>query len=111
MLDKRLSYKMITVIKRLSVNLPCDALLKIYKSFIRPHLNYGDIIYDKTNKESFKNKVEKIQYKACFAITGAIQGTSREHLYHELEIEDGAANLHLFIKLSMDLLQSTLLII
>ena len=65
---------MIGVIKRLSVNLPRDALLRNYKSFIRPHLDYGDIIYDKTNNESCKNKIENIQYKACIAITGAIQG-------------------------------------
>ena len=99
LLDKRLSfnkyiqskmnkcYKMIGVIKRLSVNLPRDALLRIYKSFIRPHLDYGDIIYDKPHNESFKNKIENIQYKACIAITGAIQGTSRERLYHELGLE------------------------
>ena len=99
LLDKRLNfnehiqskinkcYKMIGFIKRLSVNLPRDALLRIYKSFIRPHLDCGDIIYDKPNNESFKNKIENIQYKACIAITGAIQGTSREHLYHELGLE------------------------
>ena len=69
------------------VNLSRDALLRIYKSFVRPHLDYGDIIYDKSNNESFKNKTENIQYKACIAITGAIQGTSREHLYHELSLE------------------------
>ena len=44
-------YKMIDTIKRLSVNIPRDALLSIYKSFIRPHLNYGAIIYDKLNNE------------------------------------------------------------
>ena len=70
--------------KRLSVNLPRSALLTIYKSFIRPHLEYGDILYDKPDNESFQNKIEKVQYKACLAITGAIQGTSREKLYEEL---------------------------
>ena len=76
-------YKMNGVIKRLSVNLPHDALLRIYKSFIRPHLDYGD----KPHNDSFKNKIENIQYKAYIAITGAIQGTLREHLYHELDLE------------------------
>ena len=33
-------YKMIGVIKRLSVYLPRDTLLRIYKSFIRPQLEY-----------------------------------------------------------------------
>ena len=70
-----------------SANLPRDALLKIYKSFIRPHLDYGDITYDKPHNESLENKVENIQDKACIAITGGIQGTSREHFYNELDLE------------------------
>ena len=69
-------YKMIGVIKRLSVNLPHDALLRIYKLFIRPHLDYGDIIYDKPHNESLKNKIDNIHYKSYIAITGAIQVTS-----------------------------------
>ena len=31
----------------------------------------------------FKKKKKKVQYKACLAITGAIQGTSTEKLYEE----------------------------
>ena len=84
LLDKQLSfnehiqskmnkcYKMIGVIKRLSINIPRDALLRIYKLFIRPHLHYRDIIYDKPPNESFKNKIENIQYEVYIAITGAI---------------------------------------
>ena len=33
-----------------------------------------------------KTKMENIQYETCIAITGAIQGTSREH-YHELGLK------------------------
>ena len=55
--------KLIGLMKRLSVNLPRSALLTIYKSFIRPHLEYGDILYDKPNNENFQNKTEKVQYK------------------------------------------------
>ena len=47
----------------------------------------GDIIYDNPVNESLINKLEKVQYQACLAITGAIQGTSRESLYKELVIE------------------------
>ena len=46
--------KLIGLIKRLSVNVPRKALLSIYKSFIRPHLDYGDILYDKPENENFK---------------------------------------------------------
>ena len=75
---------MIGLIRRLSVNLSLNALLTICKSFIRPHLDYGDILYDKPNNEKFQNKIEKVQYRACFAITGATQGTSREKSFDEL---------------------------
>ena len=68
----------------LSNKLPRDALLRIYKSFVRSHLDYGD---DKPNNESFASRLEWVQYKACLAITGAIQGTSRERLYKELGLE------------------------
>ena len=55
-----------------------------YKSFVRFHLDYGDILYDKPNNENFRNKLEKVRYRACLAITGAIQGTSKTKLYDEL---------------------------
>ena len=42
------------------------------KLLLRPHLDYGDILYDKPNNENFQNKLEKVQYRACLAITGAI---------------------------------------
>ena len=44
------------VIKKLSNTLPRDALLTIYKLFVRPHLDYGDIICDQPQNESFCNK-------------------------------------------------------
>ena len=70
--------KLIGLMKSLSVNLPRSSLLTIYKSFIRPHHQYGDILYDKQDNESFQNKRKKVEYKACLVITGAMQGTSRE---------------------------------
>ena len=78
---------MIEVIEILSVDLDRDALLRLYKLFVRPHLDYRDIMYVKPHNESFKNKIENIQYKACIAVTGAIKGTSREHLSHEMGLE------------------------
>ena len=49
--------------KRLSVNLPPSSLLTTYKSFIRPHLEYGGILYDKTDNESFQKKKKKKKKK------------------------------------------------
>ena len=66
--------------KRLSVYILWNASLTIYKSFIRPHIHYVVVSYDKSKKINFYNKIEKVQYKACLAITRAIQGTSIEKL-------------------------------
>ena len=63
--------------------LPHDPLVTIYKSFIRPHLDYGDVIYDQPNNDLFSDKIEQLQYEACLANTGVIQGTSRECFYNE----------------------------
>ena len=79
-------YTMIRVITKLSVNLHLKVLLRIYKSFVRPHLDYGNI-YDKPNNESFQKNIENVQYKACIAITGAIKGTFWKRLYYELGLE------------------------
>ena len=51
-----------------------EVLLTIYKSFIRPHFNYGDVIYDQSYNDSFHVKLESYQYKAALAMTGAIKG-------------------------------------
>ena len=61
--------------------LPRSSLLTIYKSFIRPNLDYGDIIYYQAYNASFHQKLELLHYNACLEITGAIKGTSREKLY------------------------------
>ena len=79
--------KGIGLIHKLAHVLPRQSLLTIYKSFIRPHLDYGDIIYDQPNNESFCNLIEKVQYNAALAITGAIKGTSQLKIYNELGIE------------------------
>ena len=64
---------------------PGSALLTIYKSFIRPHLDYGDIIYDKAFNESFQ--LESLQYNATLTTTIAIRGSSTEKIYEELGLE------------------------
>ena len=79
--------KGIGIICKLNNILPHSALLTIYRSFIRPHLDYGDVIYDQPENESFSTKIESVQYNASLAITGAIRGTSQEKLYQELGLE------------------------
>ena len=65
----------------------------MYKSLVRPHLDYCDIIYHIPQKvhphggitlNSQMERVEQIQYQAALAVTGAWQGTDRVKLYEEL---------------------------
>ena len=62
-------------------------LITMYKAFVRPHLDYGNMIYDEAYNETFHQKLESIQYNACLALSGAIRGSSREKLYHEVGLE------------------------
>ena len=100
LLDEKLNFKQhidsaiskvnkgVSVIKKLRHNLPRKSLVTIYKAFLRPLIDYGDIIYDQPQNESFFcEKIESVQYKATLAITGAIQGTSRDKIYQELGLE------------------------
>ena len=50
---------------------------------MRLHIDYGDIIYDQPNNNSFCDMIERVQYNAALAITGAIKGTSHLKLYKE----------------------------
>ena len=79
--------KTIGLLWKLSNLLPRQALVTTYKAFVRPHLDYGDVLYDQDFNNSFHAKMESIQYNACLAITGAIRGKSREKLYQELVLE------------------------
>ena len=45
--------------------LPRTSLLTIYKSFIRPYLDYGDVVYDQPSNDPFSNKLETVQYNAA----------------------------------------------
>ena len=56
-------------IRKLHYVLPRHSKLTIYKSFIRPHLDYGDIIYSQPNNQAFSIKLEVVQYNAGFKLT------------------------------------------
>ena len=75
------------LLRRFQLILPRHSVITIYKAFIRPHLDYGDVIYDRAFNESFHQRLESIQYNAAIAITGTIRGTLSEKLFQELGLE------------------------
>ena len=79
--------KSISLFKKLRHSLPWKFLMAIYKTFLRSLLDYGNIIYDQPQNESFCKKLESVQYMAALEITGAIQGASRKKIYQELGLE------------------------
>ena len=71
--------------KKVSLTLSRNSLLTIYKTFVRFILNNADIISDNTLTETFKNKLEMVQYKAALVITAEFKGTDR--IYRQLDLE------------------------
>ena len=80
------SRKAIGLLRLLSLYLPRETLKVLYKLNVRPHLDYGDVIYHIPHKEpnlhSHENALmqilESVQYSAALAVTGTWRGTSRE---------------------------------
>ena len=82
--------KNIGIIKNLNRFLPFDTLNQMYKALVRSHLDYCDILYHTppilhhpplgTSLNTLMEKVEKIQYQAALAVTGAWQGSNRVKL-------------------------------
>ena len=79
--------KMIELLGKFHNILTKSALLTMYKVFVRPHLDYGYIIYDQAYYANFFQKLELIQYNACLVLTEAITGTSKEKFYEELGLK------------------------
>ena len=102
------------IMKQLKKWVSYSVLENIYKLYIRPHLDYGDVVYhttdiniDRTSPFTFEtnsligSKIESIQYTAARIITGAWKGTSRKKLYDNIGWESlhdrrTARRLHIF---------------
>ena len=84
----------IGMLRFLSNYLSRQTLTELYKLYVRPNLDYGDVIYhipQKVNDFSHEitlhrlmERLESVQYSAGLAITGAWKGTSRSKIYEEL---------------------------
>ena len=83
----RKTNKTIGLLPELHTILPRAPLITIYKAFIRPYLDHGDMTYDQTFNKLFQQKMETNWYNPALEITGAIRGSSREKLYQELGLD------------------------
>ena len=95
--------KAIGFLRKLRNSLPRTTLITVYKAFIQPHVDYGDVLYDQAFNNLFKEKLESIQYNACLALTRAIRGTSKEKSiknwdWSPFEIDAGVESFVFFIR-------------
>ena len=73
----------IGMIRYLSKYVSRDVLDQIYKLYVRPYLDYGDIIYHKYDPQMHLNctqRLERTQYCVALALASAWRETSRERL-------------------------------
>ena len=90
LLNEKLNFKQHIDIAISKVNKGISVIKKLRHNLSRkltPLIEYGDIIYEQPQNESFCKKIEPVQYKAALAITGAIQGSSRDKIYQGLGLE------------------------
>ena len=82
------------IIKSVSHFLTIKTLDQIFKMYIRPHLDFCDVIYHQAcitgpfdsslNLNCLMNTLERIQYHAALAITGTWKGTNISKIYEEV---------------------------
>ena len=76
------AYKRLGILRKHKFNLDRCSLDKMYKVFIRPLLEYGNIIWDNCSQEN-KKSLENIQLDALRISTGATKLCSVQKLYNE----------------------------
>ncbi len=84
------AWKSIGTLRSLKFILTRSSLEKLYITYIRPLLEYGDIIWDNCSNE-LKNDIEAVQHEAARIVTGATKLCSLENLYRDLKWESLAS--------------------
>ena len=60
-----------------------DVLDQMYKPYVRPHFDYGDVLYYQYDP-NFSLSLTTVQYSAALAMTGAWRGTNTDKICEEL---------------------------
>ena len=80
------TFKRLGALRRHKFNLDRRSLSKLDLTFIRPLLEYGDIIWDNCSIENKRN-LENIQLDAARILTGATKLCSTQKLYNDTGLE------------------------
>ena len=71
------------MLKGLKFKVSRDTLGKLYKSLIRPVMEYADVLWD-NGIASDCDLLDHVQYEVAKIVTGAIKGTSKHRLMQEV---------------------------
>ena len=77
------AFKRLGILQKLKYKVKRNVLLRLYISYIRSLLDYGDVIYDGCTVNE-KMLLESVQIKAGRIISGLTRSCSRENIYSEL---------------------------
>ena len=80
------AWKRINIMRKLKFVLDRNSLEIIYFSFIRPILEYADVVWDNCNQND-KDRLEKIQHEGARIVSGATKLISICDLYNEVRWE------------------------
>jgi hypothetical protein len=75
--------KCVNLLKRICRDVPRSCLENLYKTMIRPIMEYGDILFD-GERLCHTQVLEGVQRQAALCCTGAYRHTSHNSLLHEL---------------------------
>ena len=78
--------KRLNMLKFDTYKLDRSILTSLYKSLIRPLMEYGDVVWNNCY-DCDSALLDSVQYEATRLVTGAIKGTSSARLYKELAWE------------------------
>ena len=78
--------KKVTLLSKLKYTLDRKTLLTMYCSFVRPSLEYANVLWNNCT-DADSDRIESIQRRAARIITGGISRTSTELLNEELGLE------------------------
>jgi hypothetical protein len=77
------AYKRINILRKFRFILDRKTLEKIYFTFVRPILEYADVIWDNMSI-SLNKKIENVQLEASRIVTGGTRLVSLNNLYMEI---------------------------
>ena len=79
--------KRLNFLRGLKFKISREVLDKLYKSLIRPIIEYTDVLSDGCHDKECE-LLEPVQYEAAKVVTGSMWGTSRQALLIELGWDD-----------------------